>query len=75
VATKDKGRPPKTPKTAAKKRARASKPDNKTDGQPDDAAAARRVALMRNKLTAAMEDPLTRSQIVAAIRSMMKNNG
>ena len=39
----------------------------------DHLAAARRVALMRNKLTAAMEDPLTRSQIVAAIRSMMKD--
>jgi hypothetical protein len=35
-------------------------------------AAARRVALMKNKLTAAMEDPLMRSQIVAAIRTMMK---
>lgn len=49
----------------------------KQDGTPppetekDNAAAARRVALLRHKLTHAMEDPLTRDQIVRAIRSMV----
>ena len=33
--------------------------------------AARRVAFLRHKLTKAMDDPLTRDQIVKAIRSMM----
>lgn len=37
----------------------------------DDAAAQRRVAFLRHKLTQAMDDPLRREQIVAAIRSMM----
>ena len=33
--------------------------------------AARRVALLRDKLATAMDDPLTRDQIVRAIRAMM----
>ena len=37
----------------------------------DDAEAARRVAFLRHKLSKAMDDPLTRDQIVNAIRSMM----
>lgn len=37
----------------------------------DDAAARRRVALLRHKLTKAMDDPLMRDQIVKAIRTMM----
>lgn len=37
----------------------------------DETEAARRVALLRHKLTKAMDDPLTRDQIVKAIRSMM----
>ena len=37
----------------------------------DDSEAARRVAFLRHKLTKAMYDPLTRDQIVKAIRSMM----
>ena len=37
----------------------------------DDSEAARRVAFLRHKLTRAMDDPLTRDQIVNAIRSMM----
>lgn len=37
----------------------------------DDGAAQRRVALLRHKLTKAMDDPLMRDQIVKAIRSMM----
>lgn len=37
----------------------------------DDKAAQRRVALLRHKLTKAMDDPLMRDQIVKAIRSMM----
>ncbi|MGE3475755.1 MAG: hypothetical protein AB7H70_08095 [Rhodospirillaceae bacterium] len=37
----------------------------------DDTAAQRRVALLRHKLTKAMDDPLMRDQIVKAIRSMM----
>jgi hypothetical protein len=37
----------------------------------DDSEAARRVAFLRHKLTKAMDDPLTRDQIVKAIRSMM----
>lgn len=37
----------------------------------DDSEAARRVAFLRHKLTKAMDDPLTREQIVKAIRSMM----
>ncbi len=40
----------------------------------DDAAAQRRVALLRHKLTRAMDDPLTRDQIVKAIRSMMTDS-
>ena len=37
----------------------------------DDSEAARRIAFLRHKLTKAMDDPLTRDQIVKAIRSMM----
>jgi hypothetical protein len=37
----------------------------------DEVAAQRRVALLRHKLTKAMDDPLMRDQIVKAIRSMM----
>jgi hypothetical protein len=37
----------------------------------NDFAAQRRVALLRHKLTKAMDDPLMRDQIVKAIRSMM----
>lgn len=37
----------------------------------DDKSAARRVALLRHKLTKAMDDPLMRDQIVKAIRTMM----
>lgn len=37
----------------------------------DDVAAQRRVALLRHKLTKAMDDPLMRDQIVKAIRAMI----
>jgi hypothetical protein len=37
----------------------------------DEAGAGRRTALLRHKLTRAMDDPLMRDQIVRAIRSMM----
>lgn len=62
---------------------RGDKPPNKRKGKADappavsaemtggEAAASRRVALLRHKLTTAMEDPLMRDQIVKAIRSMM----
>jgi hypothetical protein len=73
VASKGKGRPPKAPKEHPPKAPKEQKPI--ADEAEGDKAAARRVALMRNKLTDAMEDPLMRSQIVAAIRTMMKNNG
>jgi len=42
-------------------------PGKKASGK----GAARRVAFLRHKLTKAMDDPLTRDQIVKAIRSMM----
>jgi hypothetical protein len=63
VAKKGKGNDKKTPAppTAVKKGAAAD----------DDTAAQRRVALLRHKLTKAMNDPLMRDQIVKAIRSMM----
>ncbi|MBX7199074.1 MAG: hypothetical protein K1X51_06815 [Rhodospirillaceae bacterium] len=37
-----------------------------------DKKAERRVAQLRDKLTDAMQDPLTREQIVRAIRAMMQ---
>jgi hypothetical protein len=47
-------------------------PAEKADEAADDEIAAqRRVALLRHKLTKAMDDPLMRDQIVRAIRSMM----
>jgi len=66
MAKKDKGRgkAPKPP-TAAVETPSAGPPAG------DDAEAARRVAFLRHKLTKAMDDPLTRDQIVKAIRSMM----
>jgi hypothetical protein len=56
--------------------AKKDKGKNKTPPAPppaadDDTAAGRRVALLRHKLTKAMDDPLMRDQIVKAIRSMM----
>jgi hypothetical protein len=39
----------------------------------DDVAARRRVALLRHKLTKAMDDPLMRDQIVKAIRAMIND--
>jgi hypothetical protein len=41
----------------------------------DDAAARKRVALLRQKLAKAMDDPLMRDQIVKAIRAMMAGGG
>lgn len=55
MAKKDKGSDKKTPPPAA----------------DDETAARRRVALLKHKLTKAMDDPLMRDQIVKAIRSMM----
>jgi hypothetical protein len=74
VGSKDKGRPPKSAPKSPPKSPKA-RPKASADETDDDRKSARRVALMRNKLTAAMEDPLTRSQIVAAIRAMMKGSG
>ncbi|MGE3332471.1 MAG: hypothetical protein AB7I36_02420 [Rhodospirillaceae bacterium] len=54
--------------------AKKNKGTGKTPPPPaaeDDTAAQRRVALLRHKLTKAMDDPLMRDQIVKAIRSMM----
>ena len=39
----------------------------------DDTAAQRRVALLRHKLTKAMDDRLMRDQIVRTIRAMMND--
>lgn len=59
--------------------AKKNKDKNKAKGEPttgskDDAAARRRVSLLRHKLTKAMEDPLTRDQIVRAIRGMLNED-
>lgn len=61
MAKKDKGKS-KTPKP------RASVAES---AESDETEASRRVAYLRHKLTKAMDDPLTRDQIVKAIRSMM----
>ncbi len=53
----------------AKKKSDKSAP--KTPKAPGKAAE-RRVAQLRDKLTGAMRDPLTREQIVRAIRAMMQ---
>ncbi len=57
---------PKKPKGKAK-----TPPAPPTDDADDDAATRKRVAILRHKLTKAMDDPLMRDQIVKAIRSMM----
>lgn len=57
---------PKKPKGKGK-----APPAPPADGADDDAAARKRVAILRHKLTKAMDDPLMRDQIVKAIRSMM----
>ena len=59
---------------AGKKKSGApkSKTSTTSDDGGDERKSARRVALMRNKLTEAMQDPITRDQIVKAIRSMMQ---
>lgn len=44
----------------------------KGQAKPTDKSAARRVAQLKGKLTKAMQDPLTRDQIVRAIRAMMQ---
>ncbi len=57
--------------------AKKNKGTGKTPPPPaaeDDTAAQRRVALLRHKLTKAMDDPLMRDQIVKAIRSMMSED-
>lgn len=59
--------------------AKKNKDKNKGKGGPaaeggDDATARRRVSLLRHKLTKAMEDPLTRDQIVRAIRGMLNED-
>jgi hypothetical protein len=66
----------KDPKKDAKKA--SNKPGGKSAAPPappgdadDDKDAQRRVALLRHKLTKAMDDPLMRDQIVRAIRAMM----
>ena len=41
-------------------------------GTSDKIGANKRVAQLRDKLTEAMQDPLTRDQIVRAIRAMMQ---
>ncbi len=60
-------------KTDAKQKdsrpAKVATPESDTGNERN---AERRVALLRNKLTQAMEDPLTRNQIVQAIRAMMR---
>ncbi len=53
----------------------AKKKDEKPAKNPAKAsgkAAERRIAQLRDKLTGAMQDPLTREQIVRAIRAMMQ---
>ncbi len=44
----------------------------KDDTTASEAGAARRVARTRDKLAEAMQDPLTRDQIVRAIRALMQ---
>lgn len=56
---------------AKKKPPKNESPGAQEPSREDDAPAQRRVALLRHKLTRAMDDPLTRDQIVKAIRSMM----
>jgi hypothetical protein len=71
---KGNGKKPPAPPPAVKVRPPAAKvgPPAKADATADDEVAAqRRVALLRHKLTKAMDDPLMRDQIVRAIRSMM----
>jgi hypothetical protein len=73
VASKDGGSRKKRAPKAAKADGAGNDARNDTGhASGDDRAAARRVALMKSKLSTAMEDPLMRSQIVAAIRTMMK---
>lgn len=57
----------KTPPKAAKRQATKRK-DTEDQGK----GAQRRVAQLKSKLTEAMQDPLTRDQIVRAIRAMMQ---
>ena len=52
----------------AKKKSDKSAPRTPKAGK----AAEQRVAQLRDKLTGAMRDPLTREQIVRAIRAMMQ---
>ncbi len=56
---------------AKKKKPTSGEPPAPVPPGENEAAAQRRVALLRHKLTRAMDDPLTRDQIVKAIRSMM----
>lgn len=66
MAKKEPGKPRK-PKGKSKGKSVAPDPPE----EADEAAARRRVSLLRHKLTRAMEDPLMRDQIVRAIRSML----
>ena len=59
----------KKPPEKKKKKPLAPKPA--PDASASEKNAERRVAVLRNRLTQAMEDPLMRDQIVRAIRTMM----
>lgn len=50
----------------------AKKKDTKPAPKAPSKAAERRVAQLKDKLTDAMRDPLTREQIVRAIRAMLQ---
>ncbi len=69
MAKKDQGKTPKGKTSERKAPERNKSPAPSVEA--DDAAAKRRVALLRHKLTQAMGDPLMRDQIVKAIRSML----
>jgi hypothetical protein len=65
--SKNKGDKPKAKsKKPAKTKVSAEEPAD------DEARASKRVALMRDKLSGAMQDPLMRDQIVKAIREMLR---
>lgn len=71
MAKKDPGKKAAGKAAARKTSAAPSAPPAIETPADDDSEAARRVAILRHKLTKAMDDPLTRDQIVKAIRSMM----
>lgn len=71
MAGKKDGKPPKATGSKATGPKNAG-PEAATKATGSEKGADRRVARLRDKLTDAMQDPLTREQIVRAIRAMMQ---